>query len=295
MEDQRGEVVPLESPGREALVKEHRLLAILRADPEIVAWRARELRAEYAEGLEEMTRGLTLGFPSQVVALGERAEFYESVLVVQRIAAQVGEGPGQGGTGDELRFRDFTVSDVALLGKVLARGETCEGHVVEGSTPDGGGWLNFADPDGECYHPLPPAHRVDLCISSPPWGMCDFPPERWIEESISLLVGCACRDQPRLRRCQMPQGSTDHLDFRLGVREEDVATCGSYYIPARSASTCGRPICQQNHTRLDNLEQELGARAQVRMWSRPRLRHPLHSRARSGGRRGAARCPRRST
>ena len=266
---------------------EARLLAICRADPDSVGREIEMIDQHLARGDEE---GLSAEWWTELV----RSSYYwRRVLVLQRMAAilcsyrQSGEGDGavlvEWAERDdslykypegEVRLPGFPLEDVDILRQVVVGGEVLLRTRVEAGPlgdasrhyhrdSNGGYWDTDRSLDEDVE--LPPDEEVALCLV-PYRELPPDVPQGWclIWDVLTQLQHFAYWDEPRLRRCMMLDGFEAYLDCCLEGREEEAEICARYYIAQKDTATCGRAVCVQNYTRLDNLQAELEERARKR-------------------------------
>lgn len=237
------------------------LLAILNADRELVEKHLAECEAASTETGKDTTE---CRLPGTLVLGSEtrKAEFYQSVLFLQRMAELICEGRYSESSSGDLRFHDFALRDIDVLNRVVSRGESHPLYYIDAAPFGGGeGTYNYNMPEEDFYCPLPPNERVDLLV-------CRLellregtsPPDRRIWEAFRQLMDMARTDRQHLRRCSVPRSPTRRLDFLLGEAAEDSPVCGCFYIAQRGGRTCGSYRCKKNFTHPEELPFELQKR-----------------------------------
>lgn len=247
--------------------QEQRLLGLLNADPELVEQMRAE--AEAKVGLSEVPIVLGCSTPAHWIVRDheeERVRFYGCVLTLQRVADAIcpgGEASTQDATG-AIRFRDFALGEVEQLRQVASRGERLARFwIMAGGLGETEGYFNYNNPDGDCYCPQPCDERVDLLIDTrevAEWEASTY--DVRIAGTLRLLLQIAKTGNPCLRKCRVPSGIAAHWDYLLEEREADAPECGTFYLAERGGSTCGRAVCKQNYTLLQNEKRALWQRAE---------------------------------
>jgi len=273
-EDTAGAVVALmiadgigEEDLRTLTEPEARLLGMLNADSEKIAQMIDEFEAAMVTATvdDESVSSIWAALIADQ-HIKPFIEFYRCVLTLQRIADLICEGKYSCTEQDELRFPGFEFDEAALLRKTVAEWDYFEREDIIWRSPGEEDTWHTLDPNSVEYVELSPGEPVQLCVSkiAPLIRPQRIPSIRNIWEAFDVLVRAARSDKPLLYKCTMPRGYETHIAYLSGEKSEDAPKCGTFYIPRRSAKTCGRAVCQQNYTRLDQhgLDEELWRRAE---------------------------------
>ena len=191
--------------------------------------------------------------------------------MLQGLADQVcatASWPARRHPASALRFGGFRLRDVDTLRTVVSRGERVARYWIDAGPPGRPeGTYNYSMPDEDFYCELPPDEEVDLCVTTDALRQVGtHEHDYYVWEAFCQLVDEARSAKPRLRRCRVPRPWTQHVDHELGEVAEDAPQCGTFYITDKDAHTCGRPVCKQNYTKLQNLEMEKKDRTRDIAW-----------------------------
>ncbi len=282
-----------EEKGKFAGFAEEFFLDMLNADAQIVRWRARELgmqdapdrwRPGQAVPADALRRSVEGQGPS--VAREHLVEFYTCVSALGHLARLVCAAEGSFG-GEPIYVRGLPRREVEVLRNWVKQGECEERHYIALHRPSA-----HAEPPQGKRDGVPPQYVVDILCewvlngtspgqpgapnaseatydSLPPDSHLDFsiatirsarnpvlPQYLWVATAFAWLVGAARHSQPDVRRCGMPSPWGGLTAYIRDESIDDYPRCGAFYMTDDGAHTCGRPICQQNQTRMNNLPVE---------------------------------------
>ncbi len=265
------ELMIADGVGEEALrtltEPEARLLGMLNADSEEVI----QMIAEFEAAMATATLGGESVSSIWALLIADQhtkpfIEFYRSVLTLRRMGEIICAEDYVSSPDGELRFCDFEFADATALRKLVYEWDYFEREDIIWRSPgEEDAWCTL-DPDSVDYVELSPDEPVQLCVSriAPLIRPMRMPIARRIWEAFDVLVRAARSDKRPLHKCTMPRGFKAHLAYLSGETSEDAPKCGTFYISPRSAKSCGRAVCQQNYTLLQEhgLDEELWERAE---------------------------------
>lgn len=232
---------------------DRRLLHILNADRPAVRRMIQDLMDELGGQSQPGEWSISNVFGPQ--ACQSLIDYYRCVLLLQRMADHIchvaaGQPPqNRAHFGDTIRFPDFSVEEIELLGRVIDSAGRTDRYAIQAGPPGcDDSYFNHQWPEDDYYVRLGPAETVALCVRTvASAGDSSGDTTRWIGEAFSRLMREARRRESRLRQCHMPPPPG-----RTPVEVQCQLICGTFYMPPGDKENCWNASCEEAHRRHDS-------------------------------------------